>query len=307
MEEGSILYPFSLQLRLLAWPIIGITANRPKRQPCSMSRAVRVGRTTSIWRAAIASRWADSCWSGAPTRGRCWSCSTIRSRKESPDFVDAYLATAELALDKYDNALAAETLRQRRNRAKDPQYYFLLARAYGSDEPEHAEAALAAALAINPRHVDSLLLQVDHLIDAEQYAKADECSTDVFAVNVIIRGLGLQGGARAPGERRQGGSGSAVTGCSRLGRQSRGRPLIGRKLSEKYRFAEGAEYQRRAWRWTPTIGRPRFSSRRTCCGWARRKKAGGWPTKWRGEDGYNVVRINLVTLQKDSGQVSHAR
>ena len=31
-------------------------------------------------------------------------------RKASPDFADAYFATAELALDKYDNALAAETL-----------------------------------------------------------------------------------------------------------------------------------------------------------------------------------------------------
>ena len=32
-------------------------------------------------------------------------------RKEAPDFVDVYFATAELALEKYDNALAAETLR----------------------------------------------------------------------------------------------------------------------------------------------------------------------------------------------------
>ena len=32
-------------------------------------------------------------------------------RKDSPKFVDVYFATAELALDKFDNALAAQTLR----------------------------------------------------------------------------------------------------------------------------------------------------------------------------------------------------
>ena len=46
-----------------------------------------------------------------------------------------------------------------------------------------SDKALAEALKINPHHVDSLLLQVDHLIDAERYAEAEPLLKRVFDVN----------------------------------------------------------------------------------------------------------------------------
>ena len=129
-------------------------------------------------------------------------------RKSSPEFIDTYFASAKLALDKYDNALAAETLRAAPRAAqKDPQYHYLLARAYAPDDPLRTEAALKAALDVNPRHIDSLLLRADRLIDAEEYGTAEDTLKQVLAVNANHPlGLGVQGGAGAPGERRGGGT-----------------------------------------------------------------------------------------------------
>ena len=115
---------------------------------------------------------------------RCSTSSTTSPSRQRPDFVEAYLATAELALDKQDYALAAETLRKApKDAAEDPRFHYLLARASRDDDRAGAAKALAEALKINPRHVDSLLLQADQLIDAERYAEAEKVLEQVFEVN----------------------------------------------------------------------------------------------------------------------------
>ena len=111
-----------------------------------------------------------------------------------------YFATAELALDKYDNALAAETLQAApKSLAEDPQYHYLLARAFAADDPARAQAAIEAALAINPNHVDSLLLRIDRLIDAEEYIAAESQLERVLASqSESPEGLGLQSCVGSP-------------------------------------------------------------------------------------------------------------
>ena len=55
--------------------------------------------------------------------------------KQEPDFVEVYFATAELALDKEDYALAAETLRKApKDAALDPRFHYLLARALSGED-----------------------------------------------------------------------------------------------------------------------------------------------------------------------------
>ena len=79
--------------------------------------------------------------------------------KQAPDFVEVYFATAEMALDKEDYALAAETLRKApKEAAVDPRFHYLMARALANEDRAGTAKALAEALKINPRHVDSLLL-----------------------------------------------------------------------------------------------------------------------------------------------------
>ena len=70
-----------------------------------------------------------------------------------------------------------------------------------NDDRAGTAKALAEALKINPRHVDSLLLQADELIDGERYTEAEQVLKQVFEVNPREpTGICLSGGARAPSE-----------------------------------------------------------------------------------------------------------
>ena len=101
-----------------------------------------------------------------------------------PDFVEAFLASAELAIDKQDYGLAVETLRKAPPKAaEDPRFHYLKALAFAEDDRPQSEKSLAEALKINPRHVDSLLLKADGLIDAEKYADAEKVLARVLEVN----------------------------------------------------------------------------------------------------------------------------
>ena len=104
--------------------------------------------------------------------------------KQAPNFVEVYFATAEMALDKEDYALAADTLRKApKDAALDPRFHYLMARALSPEDRAGTAKALAEALKINPRHTDSLLLQADELIDGERYAEAEQVLKQVFEVN----------------------------------------------------------------------------------------------------------------------------
>ena len=104
--------------------------------------------------------------------------------KQQPDFLDGYYATAELALEKEDYALAAETLRKAPKAATaDPRFHYLLARALGAEDRAGSAKELAEALKINPHDADSLLLKADQLIDGERYKEADQILQQVLDVN----------------------------------------------------------------------------------------------------------------------------
>lgn len=166
--------------------------------------------------------------------------------KSSPDFLDAHFATAELALAKHDRAYAAELLQKApKAAAESPRFHSLMARAFADDDRERATKAIADALAINPHHADSLLLRADHLITSDDYAAAEAALKAVLDVD--------------PGEPRAWAYKSAIANLkadpagekeARTKALARwdGNPqvdhMIGRKLSQDYRFNEGSAYQR---------------------------------------------------------------
>ncbi len=101
-----------------------------------------------------------------------------------PPTPEAYLASGQLALDKHDFNLAAETFRAGLKKFPgDPDLDSGLAGAFQTSDGEQMLAALQAALTINPRHIPSLLLLADHLIDAEQYDEAQKQLAKALAVN----------------------------------------------------------------------------------------------------------------------------
>jgi len=220
--------------------------------------------------------------------------------RDRPDLLEGHLATAELALSKRDDDLAASTLAKApaAPAAADPRYHVLLARAYSDGDRGRSDREVAEALKINPRQVDALLLRADHLIDAEREAEAEGALAKALAVNpgesrawayraVLAH---LRGAAAAEAEARR--NASAV-------RPSDPGPghLFGRKLSQKYRFAEGAEAQRRALALDPDDPRAKVQ---LCQDLLRLgDEADGWrlADEAFAADPYNVLAYNLVTLR----------
>lgn len=171
-----------------------------------------------------------------------------RAKSMDAGLRDAWMASGELALAKSDFKLAAKTYEAALKRfEKDPDLQLGLAKAYAPSQRSAMMELASQALATNPRHVGSLLLIAEAAIDAEQYEEAGKQiesalkvnphDAEALALRAVIKHLrhDLEGEAQdRTAALRYGSSNPAVD------------HLIGRKLSQKYRFAEGAARQRRA-------------------------------------------------------------
>jgi len=222
-----------------------------------------------------------------------------RAKKSNPRLPAAHVATAELALDKNDFAEAAKSVeRAVELQPNNPHVHFLTARAWESSDPEKVNAAVDKALDLNPKHVPTLLFQVDHLIDGEKYEAANELLEKVFSVNprhpeawaykaVIAH---LQSDDAAEKQARQ-------KALEHWPTNPHVDHLIGKKLSRNYRFAEGANYQRNALDLDPDylVAKLQLSQDLLRLG----DEAEGWrlADEVHEKDGYNVVAYNAVTLR----------
>jgi tetratricopeptide (TPR) repeat protein len=218
--------------------------------------------------------------------------------KQWPDFVDAHLATAELSLAKSDNALAAETLAKAPEAAKEnPQYYYLLARAYLQDDSAAATAAIESALKINPRHVPTLLLEADQLIDSEQYDEAEKVLNAAIEVNpreaIAWAYKAVLANLANDADREKSARDQALSAWATNPEVDH---TIGRKLSDKYRFAEGAAYQRRALAMDAAYLPARMQLSQDLLRLGREEEGWKLASESFDADGYNVVAHNLVTL-----------
>ena len=221
-----------------------------------------------------------------------------RAEKADPPQRDAFLATGELALDKHDSALAADTFRAGLSKfTNDPEMECGLARAFESSDRAEMIKHVEAALAVNPHHVPSLLLLANHMIDAEKYdlagkqldlaLKVNPHSPEALAYRAVLDLL------------RNDSVGAKQDRADAL-QFWHANPkvdyLIGQKLAEKYRFEEAAEEQRKALDFDPKY----LPARRELAEDLLRlgKDAEGWEIAQdaHAEDNYDVTLYNLVTL-----------
>jgi tetratricopeptide (TPR) repeat protein len=171
-----------------------------------------------------------------------------RVKKEYTQLPDAWIASGDLALEKHDFGLAAEQYEQALKLDPfNPDVHFGLALAYAPSDSEQAEAALGTALEKNSNHVDSLLELVDGHIDAERYDEAEKLIQRILEVNGrhprawAYRAVIAHLEGDIPRERECRNKALATwTDNPHVDH------LIGKKLSQKYRFAEGSAYQRQA-------------------------------------------------------------
>lgn len=226
------------------------------------------------------------------------NCFQQAQKMDSPPR-SAFLAAGQLALEKHDYKLAADAFRNGLAKfPKDPDIRAGLAQAYEPGDREEMQKAIQAALGINPQHIPSLLLLADHLIDAEQYEEAEKQLTLVLHVNphqpeaLAYRAVlaHLKNNAAQEKQFRE-------EALKYYQTNPQVDHLIGLKLSQKYRFAEGAAAQRRALEFEPDY----LPARRQLAGDLLRlgQADEGWELAEavHKEDGYDVTAYNLTTLR----------
>ena len=221
------------------------------------------------------------------------------ARKSDPQLREVYLARGELALEKHDFALAAKAYEEGlEHHPNDPDLLSGRGRAYAGGDREVAVESLQAALAENSRHVPSLLQLVDFHLDAEEYEEAGMALDQVLSVNPVhpegwaYRAVlaHLRHDSAAEQEARE----KALHFWDRNPQVDH---LIGRVLSRKYRFAEGAAHQRQAREFDPDHlpATAQLASDLLRLG----EHAEGWRLAQlvHEKDAYDVEAYNLVTLR----------
>lgn len=222
-----------------------------------------------------------------------------RAMRIDPECREAYLAAAALALDKQDYELAANQYRKALERfGDDPDMHCGLAKAFYHSDRNLMVKSLDAALYLNPNHVPALLLLAEHQIDCEDYAGAGKLLDRVAIVNpwhseawayrCVLAHLGNEP--------------NAVNTCRTNALKfwptnPRVDYLIGRKLSQNYRFTEGAAYQRQALQFDQEYLPAKIQLAQDLL------RLGGESRGWTladevyKADQYNVLAYNLVNLR----------
>ncbi|HWN94905.1 MAG TPA: hypothetical protein VNT99_07720, partial [Methylomirabilota bacterium] len=227
-----------------------------------------------------------------------------QARKANPDSRDVYIAMGELALDKHDSALAAKQFNAGLRRFEDdPDMHFGLARAFQSGDRKQMLLNAAAALEENTNHVGAMLLIAQHLIDAEEYEGASNLLARALTVNPWQPEAWAYRAVLNHLENDADGETAARDKALKFWRTN---PqvdfLIGQKLSQKYRFAEGAAYQRRALAFDPGFVSAKAQLAQDLLRLG--DEADGWrlAAEAHEEDEYDVTSFNLITLKDKLGK-----
>jgi tetratricopeptide (TPR) repeat protein len=222
-----------------------------------------------------------------------------RAIKADPNCRQAYLAAGALALAKQDYKLAAERYREALKRfGADPDAHYGLAQAFYHSDRQEMLKSLDAALHVNPRHAAALVLLAEHQIDGEDFEAAAKSLDRVTAVNpwypdawayrAVLAHLANE--PNAVESRRA----KALKFWSDNPRVDY---LIGRKLSQEYRFTEGAAHQRQALQFDPNYLPARIQLAQDLLRLGDETEGWALADEVNRRDPYNVEAYNLVNLR----------
>ncbi|MBI5772275.1 MAG: tetratricopeptide repeat protein [Verrucomicrobia bacterium] len=221
------------------------------------------------------------------------------AKKTDPACREVHLAAGELALDKQDFALAARSFQDGLKKfTNDVDFLFGLAKSHALGDRGQMLEILDAALNQNSNHAPSLLLLADYQVDAEDYAEAAETLARIDAVNPAhpeawaYRAVLAHLKSDADAEHK-----ARATALKFWKKNPAVDHLIGRKLSQKYRFAEGAACQRRALRFDESFTPAKAQLAQDLLRLGEETEGWELAEAVNKEDGYDVGAYNLVTLK----------
>ncbi len=226
----------------------------------------------------------------------------IKGRDVPEGVLEAHLHTGELALEKDDFARAATAFESALK--LDPERtdtLFGLARAYFPTSRQLGGRYLEKLLELSPRHFGALLLEAEYAIIFENYEEAVRRLQIVLAMNPRHPLAWAYSAILA--ELVEPNSGQFETARDKALSVWRDNPeidhVIGRVLSKKYRYAEGAEAQKRALGFDPDYLPAKLQLALDYLRLGEVDKA--WPLAKEvgAADEYNVLAYNLEVLQKE--------
>ncbi|MCC9601643.1 tetratricopeptide repeat protein [Stieleria sp. JC731] len=222
-----------------------------------------------------------------------------RVLESDPDNLDAHIATAELAIEKGDFKVAAEAVQKaKQHELQDARLDYLLSLALAPTDSKSSGLLLASSLQQNPSYAPALLLKAEKEIDRELYDAAESTIQAVLKLNPKDeKAFALQAViAHVQGEYEKEKKLRAKA-LEHWTDNPNVDYLIGRKLSDKYRFREGAEYQRKALTFDADFIPATFQLAQDLLrlgdddiGWQLANEVNK-------QDPYNVVAYNLMTLK----------
>jgi len=220
--------------------------------------------------------------------------------RNDPNCREVYLAVGSLALAKQDYKLAADRYQEGLKRfGDDPDVHYGLAQAFYHSDRKSMIAALDAALHVNAKHVPALVLLAEHQIDSEDRVTAAKSLARALAVNpwypdawayqaVLAH---LANDPNAYNTRR-------ANALKFWPANPRVDYLIGRKLSQNYRFAEGAACQRRSLKADPNYLPAKIQLAEDLLRLGDEQEGWTLAGEVNKKDPYNVEAYNLVHLHE---------
>mgnify|MGYP001013564922 CR=1 FL=1 len=225
-----------------------------------------------------------------------------KGREVPPGLFEAHLASGRLAFEKEDLKRAAEEYTAALKLIPDdPEALFGMAQALLPSDRETGVAYLEKTLAEAELHFGALLLQAESAINYERYEVAATLLGMVESINPrhpeahAYRAIlaELQGAGQAAFDRERAAALSVWKDNPAIDH------LIGRVLSRKYRYEEGAEAQRRAIALDPGFLPAKLHLALDYLRLGRVEEA--WPLakEVAAADPYNVLAYNLEVLEKE--------
>ena len=232
-----------------------------------------------------------------------------RARKNYSNRPDGFLAAGQLALSKGDVALAAELLTPAAKDFPDnPDILFSLSEALRTADREQATALLQKTLEINPNHAPALVRISEQQIDGEDYSDAETTIQQLLAINPNLpEAHSLQSVIHHVRNKPDAAAESRVAALKFSAANPRVDHLIGRKLSQKYRFAEGAAFQRKALEADPNFVDAKIQLAQDLLRLGQEKEGWEFAEQAHKADGYNSTLFNLLKLKDSLNQFTTIR
>jgi len=226
--------------------------------------------------------------------------------KSNPKLRDVFLAAGQLALDKHDFALAAKKFQEGLAQVPDdPDLLFGLAQAYAPNNAALMISSLESALERNSNHVGCLLLLVDHNIDAEDYSEAGKLLERIERVNPWNPDAWAYRAVLAELQNQPEGEQTAREKALKFWPNNpRVEHLIGLKLSQNYRFEEGASHQRQALAFDPDYLPAKAQLAQDLLRLGQETEGWKLADEVQKQDAYDVESYNLTTLHDTMGKFS---